>query len=44
VNLTDLHRRLLTDVLAVGGDYPLALTGGPAGWYARWKPTLSRHG
>jgi hypothetical protein len=30
VNLTDLHRRLLADVLAVGGDYPLALTGGYA--------------
>ncbi|SCK39362.1 hypothetical protein YUYDRAFT_04813 [Streptomyces sp. ScaeMP-e48] len=33
MNLTDLHRRLLTDVLAtdvlaVGGGYPLALTGG----------------
>ncbi|MFE1538977.1 nucleotidyl transferase AbiEii/AbiGii toxin family protein [Streptomyces microflavus] len=30
MNLTDLHRRLLTDVLAVGGAYPLALTGGYA--------------
>lgn len=30
VNLTDLHRRLLADVLAVGGAYPLALTGGYA--------------
>lgn len=30
MNLTDLHRRLLADVLAVGGDYPLALTGGYA--------------
>jgi hypothetical protein len=27
VNLTHLHRRLLADVLAVGGDDPLALTG-----------------
>ncbi|WLQ45582.1 hypothetical protein P8A22_20795 [Streptomyces laculatispora] len=27
MNLTDLHRRLLADVLAVGGAYPLALTG-----------------
>ncbi|MFD9068666.1 nucleotidyl transferase AbiEii/AbiGii toxin family protein [Streptomyces lasiicapitis] len=30
MNLTDLHRRLLTDVLAVGTPYPLALTGGYA--------------
>lgn len=30
MNLTDLHRRLLADVLAVGGAYPLALTGGYA--------------
>ncbi|MGW1206511.1 nucleotidyl transferase AbiEii/AbiGii toxin family protein [Streptomyces cyaneofuscatus] len=30
MNLTDLHRRLLIDVLAVGGAYPLALTGGYA--------------
>ncbi|MGR8006948.1 nucleotidyl transferase AbiEii/AbiGii toxin family protein [Streptomyces hypolithicus] len=30
MNLTELHRRLLADVLAVGGDYPLALAGGYA--------------
>lgn len=30
MNLTDLHRRLLADVLAVGGPYPLVLTGGYA--------------
>ncbi|MCX4972406.1 nucleotidyl transferase AbiEii/AbiGii toxin family protein [Streptomyces sp. NBC_00620] len=30
MKLTDLHRRLLTDVLAVGTPYPLALTGGYA--------------
>jgi hypothetical protein len=30
VNLTDLHRRLLADVLDVGVAYPLALTGGYA--------------
>ncbi|MFF8566745.1 nucleotidyl transferase AbiEii/AbiGii toxin family protein [Streptomyces albidoflavus] len=30
MNLTDLHRRLLGDVLAVGDGYPLALTGGYA--------------
>ncbi|MET8441974.1 MULTISPECIES: nucleotidyl transferase AbiEii/AbiGii toxin family protein [Streptomyces] len=30
MNLTGLHRRLLADVLAVGGAYPLALTGGYA--------------
>ncbi|GHA99306.1 hypothetical protein EES45_18420 [Streptomyces sp. ADI97-07] len=30
MNLIDLHRRLLVDVLAVGGAYPLALTGGYA--------------
>ncbi|MFJ5721643.1 nucleotidyl transferase AbiEii/AbiGii toxin family protein [Streptomyces sp. NPDC093149] len=30
MNLTELHRRLLADVLAVGGNYPLALTGGYA--------------
>ncbi|MEU4998179.1 nucleotidyl transferase AbiEii/AbiGii toxin family protein [Streptomyces sp. NPDC021622] len=30
MNLTALHRRLLTDVLAVGTPYPLALTGGYA--------------
>ncbi|WP_405596929.1 nucleotidyl transferase AbiEii/AbiGii toxin family protein [Streptomyces sp. NBC_01410] len=30
MNLTELHRRLLADVLAVGTHYPLALTGGYA--------------
>ncbi|PCG86005.1 hypothetical protein CIB93_10895 [Streptomyces sp. WZ.A104] len=30
MNLTELHRRLLADVLDVGGVYPLALTGGYA--------------
>ncbi|MGX1029716.1 nucleotidyl transferase AbiEii/AbiGii toxin family protein [Streptomyces sp. SAI-097] len=30
MNLTELHRRLLADVLSVGGAYPLALTGGYA--------------
>ncbi|MEV6777696.1 nucleotidyl transferase AbiEii/AbiGii toxin family protein [Streptomyces syringium] len=30
MNLTDLHRRLLADVLAVGDVYPLVLTGGYA--------------
>lgn len=30
MNLTHLHRRLLADVLAVGGAYPLAVTGGYA--------------
>ncbi|MEU6443051.1 nucleotidyl transferase AbiEii/AbiGii toxin family protein [Streptomyces sp. NPDC047046] len=30
MNLTDLHRRLLHDVLAAGREYPLALTGGYA--------------
>ncbi|GAX58301.1 hypothetical protein SO3561_09873 [Streptomyces olivochromogenes] len=30
MNLTDLHRRLLADVLDVGGVYPLVLTGGYA--------------
>ncbi|MBD0746022.1 nucleotidyl transferase AbiEii/AbiGii toxin family protein [Streptomyces sp. CBMA152] len=30
MNLSGLHRRLLADVLAVGGAYPLALTGGYA--------------
>ncbi|MGW1181132.1 nucleotidyl transferase AbiEii/AbiGii toxin family protein [Streptomyces drozdowiczii] len=30
MNLTGLHRRLLADVLAVGGEWPLALTGGYA--------------
>ncbi|MGG7608150.1 hypothetical protein ACQ5JZ_01690 [Streptomyces sp. ZG43] len=30
MNLTDLHGRLPADVLAVGGAYPLALTGGYA--------------
>lgn len=30
MNLTDFHRRLLADVLAVGDAYPLALTGGYA--------------
>ncbi|MGP3926584.1 nucleotidyl transferase AbiEii/AbiGii toxin family protein [Streptomyces sp. 8N616] len=30
MNLTDLHRRLLADILAVGGIYPLVLTGGYA--------------
>lgn len=30
MNLTELHRRLLADVLAVGGAYPLVLAGGYA--------------
>ncbi|MEU1230907.1 nucleotidyl transferase AbiEii/AbiGii toxin family protein [Streptomyces sp. NPDC005828] len=30
MNLTDLHRRLLADVLAAGDAYPLVLTGGYA--------------
>ncbi|MFF2007511.1 nucleotidyl transferase AbiEii/AbiGii toxin family protein [Streptomyces sp. NPDC058195] len=30
MDLTELHRRLLADVLAVGDDYPLVLTGGYA--------------
>ncbi|MGX4694564.1 hypothetical protein [Streptomyces sp. JNUCC 63] len=30
MNLTELHRRLLADVLAAGSAYPLALTGGYA--------------
>ncbi len=30
MNLTELHRRLLADVLAVGEAYPLAVTGGYA--------------
>ncbi|MFE4018493.1 nucleotidyl transferase AbiEii/AbiGii toxin family protein [Streptomyces sp. NPDC059101] len=30
MNLTDLHRRLLADVLAIGTPYPLVLTGGYA--------------
>lgn len=30
MNLTELHRRLLADVLAVGDAYPMALTGGYA--------------
>jgi hypothetical protein len=30
VNLSDLHRRLLSDVLAIGAVYPLGITGGYA--------------
>lgn len=30
MNLTDLHRRLLADVLAIGTSYPLVITGGYA--------------
>ncbi|WP_406503106.1 nucleotidyl transferase AbiEii/AbiGii toxin family protein [Streptomyces sp. NBC_00212] len=30
MNLTDLHRRLLADVLAIGAPYPLVITGGYA--------------
>lgn len=30
MNLTELHRRLIADVLAVGGAYPLVLAGGYA--------------
>lgn len=30
MNLAGLHRRLLADVIAVGGAYPLALTDGYA--------------
>ncbi|AUA08271.1 hypothetical protein CFP59_00356 [Streptomyces malaysiensis subsp. malaysiensis] len=28
MNLSDLHRRLLSDVLAIGSPYPLVITGG----------------
>ncbi|MFC9295781.1 nucleotidyl transferase AbiEii/AbiGii toxin family protein [Streptomyces sp. NPDC057011] len=30
MNLTDLHRRLLADVIAIGSPYPLVITGGYA--------------
>ncbi len=30
MNLTNLHRRLLADVLAIGTPYPLVITGGYA--------------
>lgn len=30
MNLNDLHRRLLADVLAIGAPYPLVITGGYA--------------
>jgi hypothetical protein len=30
VKLTELHRRLLNDVLSVGARYPLVITGGYA--------------
>lgn len=30
MNLSDLHRRLLADVLAIGSPYPLVITGGYA--------------
>lgn len=30
VNLSELHRRLLADVLAIGTPYPLIITGGYA--------------
>jgi hypothetical protein len=30
MNLNDLHRRLLQDVLEVGNDFPLVITGGYA--------------
>lgn len=30
MNLSDLHRRLLSDVLAIGTPYPLVITGGYA--------------
>lgn len=30
MNLSDLHRRLLADVLAIGAPYPLVITGGYA--------------
>lgn len=30
MNLSELHRRLLRDVIAVGAAYPLAITGGYA--------------
>ncbi|AQW55857.1 hypothetical protein SHXM_09320 [Streptomyces hygroscopicus] len=30
MNLSDLHRRLLSDVLAIGTPYPLGITGGYA--------------
>ncbi|MBB4779416.1 hypothetical protein BJY27_000377 [Streptomyces rapamycinicus] len=30
MNLGDLHRRLLSDVLAIGTPYPLVITGGYA--------------
>ncbi len=30
MNLSDLHRRLLSDVLSIGSPYPLVITGGYA--------------
>ncbi|GGN44987.1 hypothetical protein GCM10012285_28200 [Streptomyces kronopolitis] len=30
MNLTDLHRRLLADILTIGTPYPLVITGGYA--------------
>ncbi len=30
MNLSDLHRRLLADVISIGTPYPLVITGGYA--------------
>lgn len=43
MNLTDLHRRLLADVLAVGDAYPLALTVGYAVQAHGLVDRLSQH-
>nr|WP_240646891.1 hypothetical protein [Streptomyces globisporus] len=42
MNLTDLHRRLLADVLAVGGAYPLALAGVKQFRHTAWSTGSAR--
>jgi hypothetical protein len=40
VNLNDLHRRLLQDVLAIGNTFPFVITGGYAVFM---PPPVSAH-
>jgi hypothetical protein len=41
VNLNDLHRRLLQDVLAIGNTFPFVITGGYAVQDTPYGPVLA---
>ena len=46
MNLNDLHRRLLQDVLAIGNTFPFVITGGYIAslrtWARGWSDDISR--